>query len=210
MRDEASPAVHVPTERAAAVPEPSMPRLTVPRAVVPPAVVLRPSLALRVGASVALGLLLVGLVTTLVVPSVLGRPGAPAPLTAAVAVVVSIAAVVLLVGCWRVRLAAGGAEVTQVRLFSDACTIALADARRIEISTALADPAPGTAEPGSGSILPRIVVTGPADAVITSRENRHEADTLLPTLLAWSRWRPELVKDAHTLRFLTAYGRANP
>ena len=177
-----------------------------------PPLALRPSLALRIGASAALGVVIAGLGTALVVPSVLGQPDAPGPLPAAVAVVLSIAAVALLVGCWRVRLTASPDAVTRVRLFSDALTITLADARRIEVSTAL-EPVggpEGPVEPGSGSILPTIVVTGPSGATISSRESRSEADVLLPHLLAWSRQRPELVKDARTLRFLTAYARANP
>lgn len=198
MRDEASQTVR----SAGGVP---------PTAVHPP-LALRPALGLRVGASVALTVLVAGLGSALVVPSVLGRPDAPGPLPAAVAVVLSIAAVALFVGCWRVRLTASPGAVTRVRLFSDALTITLADARRIEISTALEPvgvPA-GPPEGGSGSILPTIVVTGPSDATISSRESRREADVLLPHLLTWSRQRPELVKDARTLRFLTAYGRANP
>ena len=198
MRDEA-----IPTVRSTGA---------VPPTDLHPPLALRPALGLRVGASLVLGAVVAGLGTTLVVPSVLGQPDAPGPLPAAVAVVLSIAAVALIVGCWRVRLTASPEAVTRVRLFSDALTITLADARRIEISTAL-EPVgarSGPVEQGSGSILPTIVVTGPSDATIASRESRREADVLLPHLLAWSRQRPELVKDARTLRFLTAYGRANP
>ncbi|MEP7765779.1 hypothetical protein [Sanguibacter sp. 25GB23B1] len=214
MRDEASPTARPPADLPPAVLPPTAPA----QALLPP-VELRPSLLLRVGATVLLAALLVVLVVTVVGPSVAGRPDAPGPVPSTVAVVLSIAAVVLLAGCWRVRLSATSADVTRVGLFSDAQTITLDDARRIEVSTALAEDPPEPAEatdagpvgiPGASSILPTIVLTGRGDMTITSRENRREADTILPTLLVWSRQRPELVKDAHTLRFLTAYGRANP
>lgn len=188
---------------------------------VPGPLALRPPLGLRIGASVALGMLVGVLGAALVVPAVLGRPDAPGPLPSATAVVVSIAAVAMIVGAWRVRLTASPEAVTRVRLFSDARTITLDEARRIEVSTALEhvdgpdgpsseEARRGTSEHSSGSILPTIVLTGRSDATITSRESRREADVLLPHLLAWSRARPELVKDAHTLRFLTAYGRTTP
>jgi len=209
MRDEASPSGRPDGALPAAGVLP--PSGALPPTRVPGPLALRPPLGLRIGASVALGVLVGVLGAALVVPAVLGRPDAPGPLPSATAVVVSIAAVAMIVGAWRVRLTASSDAVTRVRLFSDARTITRDDARRIEVSTALepVDGPDGPDAPGGsgGSILPTIVLTGRSDATITSRENRREADVLLPHLLAWSRARPELVKDAHTLRFLTAYGR---
>lgn len=200
MHDEASPS----GRPAGALPAAGV----LPPSGVPGPLALRPPLPLRIGASVVLGVLVGVLGAALVVPAVLGRPDAPGPLPSATAVVVSIAAVAMIVGAWRVRLTASPEAATRVRLFSDARTITLDDARRIEVSTALEQvDGPGAPGGSGGSILPTIVLTGRSDATITSRENRREADVLLPHLLAWSRARPELVKDAHTLRFLTAYGR---
>ncbi|PFG34428.1 hypothetical protein [Sanguibacter antarcticus] len=200
MRDDASTTGQLPAARPLAAPPPAVP----PPAVLPE-VVLRPPLALRIGASVALAALIVVLVTVVVVPPLDGSADAPGALPWTVSVALSIVAVVLLVACWRVRLAAATDEVTRVRLFSDAHTITWEEARRIEVSTSLADPSSE-----SRSMLPTIILTGVGDTTITSRENRREADVLLPYLLAWSRQRPELVKDPHTLRFFKAYHRATP
>ncbi|MBI9113444.1 hypothetical protein [Sanguibacter suaedae] len=171
-----------------------------PLAVDAPVVVLRP-LWVRASLTVLLLTFPALLVRAVVDPGAFGE-GLTGILQRVLATGLALTAVVLALGLWRARLTVTPTSVTRLPAFADTRSVTFADAARVQVAPLL------DATRDNPGALPTVTVTSRTGLRITSRPDRREVDVLLARLARWTTERPELVKDAHTERFLAAYRRS--
>lgn len=120
-----------------------------------------------------------------------------------VTVLMSVGALVLLVGMWRSRLVVESGRVTRVRSVRRPVTVTRDGAWQVVLEPHATEPADPAQPPA-----PHIAIIGEGGRAIVSHENSREAPVLLPCMLDWTLVRPELVQDTTTRRLLDAYERS--